>query len=67
MTKVNSSGSRVDGGGEKIAGEAGVTAEVEAAKVAGGSRSNREESLDEKLRYLNLREEEEEDEVLEED
>ena len=56
MTKANSSGSRVDGGGGKIVGGAGWIAEVESAEVAGGSKSNREELLDEKSKYLNIRE-----------
>ncbi|KAF7098950.1 LOW QUALITY PROTEIN: hypothetical protein CFC21_100642 [Triticum aestivum] len=37
------------------------------AAVAGGGRSQQEEPLDEKLKYLNLKEDEEEDVILEED
>lgn len=67
MASEHSSTSRADGGGEGNGKEDLAAVEAMPADGAGGSGSHPDESLDEKLKYLNLREDEEEDVILEED
>lgn len=61
--------SRVDGGGEGKQDDAKAKAAEEAGQSSskGGVSASPTDSLNDKLRYLNLREDEEEDVVLEED